>query len=90
MRGQYQEENSFLEVELVTAGVFGAISEDAPVTITTFPFTLGPFESGAIFFSTGTSSKRPWSGMGATNCSLKAASLLFALLVMLMYRREKY
>jgi hypothetical protein len=57
---------------------FIRIGQFLPVTITTFPLTLGPVESGATFFRIGMFSKVPWSLIGATNCSLSAASLLFA------------
>ena len=40
--------------------------------ITTFPVALGPLEGPATFLSLGIPSKVPWSGMGATSCSLSA------------------
>lgn len=45
-----------------------------PVMITTFPAALGPLEGPATFFSFGIPSKVPWSGIGATSCSLSADS----------------
>ena len=51
------------------------------MTITTLPWTRGPLESGAIFLSFGMFSNLPWSGMGDTSCSLRAASRLFAMAV---------
>jgi hypothetical protein len=60
------------------------MDQNPPVTITTFPFTLGPLESAAIFFRIGMVSNLPWSPIGATSCSLSAASLRFAAAVILI------
>ncbi len=49
-----------------------------PVMMHTFPVSLGPLESPAIFLSFGMPSKVPWSGTGETSCSLKAARRYFA------------
>lgn len=61
-----------------------------PVTMTTFPFTLGPLEGGAIFLRIGMSSNLPWSGIGATSCSLREASLRFAEADILIGSTELY
>lgn len=55
-----------------------------PVTITTLPLTRGPLESGAIFLSKGMFSNVPWSGIGETSCSLRAARRRFAEDVMIV------
>lgn len=44
----------------------------------TFPAALGPFEGPATCLSFGIPSKVPWSGMGATSCSLSADRRRFA------------
>jgi hypothetical protein len=64
--------NAMVEICLGRSGL------DQPVTIITLPLSRGPLESGAIFLRMGMFSNFPWSGMGDTSCSLRAARRRFA------------